>query len=155
VLCISLTELSGTESETIPITTHAGGSAELACPDNGKYYKWDGKPTSAQYYINPKGTPENEACQWGDGSKSIGNWAPVNLGVGFDSASQKAYISLFPNAPTNPDGKLDFVVELVADQMSGRCKYSKGMYYFGDNYSESSPTKGCTASTILISADRD
>lgn len=135
---------AGTESETIPITTGPGESAELACPDNSKYYKWDGKPTSAQYYINPKGTPENESCQWGDGSKSVGNWAPVNLGVGFDAVSQKGYISLFPNAPTNPDGKLDFAIELVADDMSGRCKYSKGQYYFSDDYSESSPTKGCT-----------
>lgn len=92
------------------------------------------------------GTPENEACQWGDGSKSVGNWAPVNLGVGFDSVSQKGYISLFPNAPTNPDGKLDFTIELVADDMSGRCKYSNGQYYFGDDYSDSSSTKGCTVS---------
>jgi hypothetical protein len=105
-----------------------------------------GKPTSAQYYINPKGTPEKDACQWGDGSRPIGNWAPVNLGVGYDAQSQKAYISLFQNAPTNEDGKLDFTVELLADDMEGSCMYSKGRFHSGDNYSESSETKGCTAS---------
>ncbi|KAF2278775.1 SUN-domain-containing protein [Westerdykella ornata] len=141
---ICRTDYPGTEGETIPTTTRPGESVELACPDNSKYFKWLGKPTSAQYYINPKGVPENEACQWGDGSRPIGNWAPVNLGAGYDDASGKAYIPLFPNAPTNPNGKLDFSVELVADDMNGRCKYSKGMYYYGNDYSESSPTKGCT-----------
>lgn len=67
--------------------------------------------------------------------------------MGYDSNSQKAYISLFPNAPTNPDGKLDFTVELVADDMNGKCKYSNGEYHFGDNYSESSKDKGCTVSS--------
>lgn len=95
---------------------------------------------------------ESEACQWGDGQKPVGNWAPVNLGVGYDSASQKGYISLFPNAPTNPDSKLDFGVEFVADDMSGRCKYANGQYYSGDNYGQTSKDKGCTVSFRLSSS---
>lgn len=68
----------------------------------------------------------------------------MNLGVGYNSGDKKGYISLFPNAPTNPNGKLDFNVELVADDMNGRCKYEGGKYYSGENYGDVSETKGCT-----------
>jgi SUN family beta-glucosidase len=138
---------SGTEAETVPITTQPGESLELACPDNNVYYHWQGKGTSAQYYINNKGVSEAKACQWGDGSDDTGNWAPVNLGVGFDGhASQLAYISIFPNKPTNPDAKLDFTVEFVADppeSLIDRCKYSNGHYLAGNDYSKEMPD-GCT-----------
>ncbi|KAF2746254.1 glycoside hydrolase family 132 protein [Sporormia fimetaria CBS 119925] len=145
VQSICRTDYPGTESETIPITTQPGESKELACPDNSKYYRWDGKPTSAQYYINPEGVSEDKACEWSDGSRDIGNWAPVNLGAGFDAESQTAYISLFPNAPTNPDARLNFTVELKADAgMSGRCKYFDGRYLSGDNYEDELDPKGCT-----------
>jgi hypothetical protein len=119
---------------------------ELACPDNSKYYQWQGKPTSAQYYVNNKGVTEKDACQWGDGSRPVGNWAPVNLGVGYDAKSQKAYLSLAPNAPTNPDAKLDFNIEFKADDMSNQCKYSNGQYLSGSNFDQ--PQKdGCTVSS--------
>ena len=133
---------AGTEGETIPITTQPGEITEIACPDSSKYYTWKGLKTSAQYYINPKGVSESDACQWGNGLGDIGNRAPVNLGVGYDSSNKDnlAYIALFQNCPTNCDGKLDFNVEFVSDQMNGKCKYQNGQYYNGDQPSPS----GCT-----------
>ncbi|KAH7132652.1 hypothetical protein B0J11DRAFT_548491 [Dendryphion nanum] len=142
---ICRTDYPGTESETVPVTTRPGESSELACPDNSKYYHWQGKPTSAQYYINNGGVEESEACQWGDGAKAVGNWAPVNLGVGFNDVDQKGYISLFQNSPTT-NAELDFNVELIADDMNGKCKYSNGRFHYGEKYGEtaSGDNRGCT-----------
>lgn len=146
---ICRTDYPGTESETVPVTTQPGETVELACPDNSMYYQWQGKPTSAQYYVNNKGVAEQDACSWGDGSKPVGNWAPVNLGVGYDAKSQRAYLSLAPNAPTNPDAKLDFNIEFKADDMSNQCKYSNGQYLSGSNYDQ--PQKdGCTVSVVCV-----
>ncbi|KAF2015004.1 glycoside hydrolase family 132 protein [Aaosphaeria arxii CBS 175.79] len=139
------TDYPGSESETVPITTNPGDFAELACPETDTYYHWNGKSTSAQYYLNNGGVEESEACQWGDGSKPVGNFAPVNLGVGFSSADQKGYISLFQNSPTT-NAKLDFTVELQADDMNGNCKYSNGEFHYGENYSKvaTGDNRGCT-----------
>ena len=63
---------------TIPASLDPAGSDpyELTCPDSEKTFKDQGALTSAQYYVNPKGTPLEKACTWGDGGKT-GNWAPV------------------------------------------------------------------------------
>jgi hypothetical protein len=103
-----------------------------------EYYEWEGAATSAQYYINPAGVAVKDACQWGTAGSNMGNWAPVNMGVGKTAAG--TFISIFPNAPTNPDGKLDFTITITGD-VSGKCEYKGGQYY---NNGVVSPT-GCTA----------
>jgi hypothetical protein len=131
---ICQTDYPGTESETVPSTVGAGRTVDLACPDQTLYYHHLGKKTSAQYYINRKGVPENEACWWSDGTKAVGNWAPMNLGVSFDSDVPKAHISLFQNRPTT-DEKLDFTVEFLLEQPNRmKCRYSGGKWCSGDNY---------------------
>ncbi len=103
-----------------------------------------------------------QACQWGSPEKPYGNYAPLNLGVGYSAGN--AWLSIFQNQPTT-NAKLDFTVELVGDNggydnLVGRCKYENGKYCNGDNYENCSPTgNGCTVSlynhvpTIVINAN--
>ena len=82
VVSICRTDYPGTESETVPTEVQAGQTQPLTCPDGDSYYIWEGKPTSAQYYLNPPGYAASDACKWGDPSQPLGNYAPLNFGVG-------------------------------------------------------------------------
>lgn len=137
-VAICRTDYPGLESETIALNVEAGATVEVTCPDASDYYIWEGAPTSAQYYVNPSGYGVEDACKWGEAGTNLGNWAPLNIGVG-KGLSGGTFISLFPNAPTNPDGVLDFNIKITGD-VSGSCSYSGGKYY--SNGAES-PT-GCT-----------
>lgn len=136
-VAICRTDYPGTESETIPLNTQPGKTYEVTCPVASDYYVWEGKSTSAQYYINPSGASVSDACVWGSAGTNLGNWAPVNMGVGTTSAG--TFISLFQNAPTNPDGVLDFNIAITGG-VSGKCEYKGGKFY---NNGVVSPT-GCT-----------
>ena len=139
-VAICRTDYPGTEGETIPLNTEPGQTYEVTCPDANDYYVWEGSFTSAQYYINPSGASVSDACQWGSAGSNLGNWAPVNMGVGKGSTGE-TFISLFPNSPTNPDGKLDFNIKITGG-VSGSCSYSGGMYYSNGVASST----GCTVS---------
>jgi hypothetical protein len=139
---ICRTDYPGTESETVPLNTQGGAEYELTCPDANNYYRWGGASTSAQYYINPSGSPVEDACRWNSAGSNLGNWAPVNLGVGKGPGGM-TYISIFQNAPTNPDGVLDFNIVITGD-VSNKCEYRSGTFY---NNGVASPS-GCTVSSI-------
>ncbi|OBT67628.1 hypothetical protein VE03_03801 [Pseudogymnoascus sp. 23342-1-I1] len=124
---ICRTDYPGTESETVALDTQPGQEYELTCPDANKYYTWGDAATSAQYYINPAGSPVKDACRWNEAGSNMGNWAPVNLGVG-KGPTGATYISIFANKPTNPDGKLNFNLEITGD-VSGKCAYIDGEFY--------------------------
>src|ERR1700760_1396290 len=98
--------IPGDEAMTLPIDSQPGTDIELAVIDQNQYYQWQGKRTSAQYYINPAGIPVQEACVWGNGSKRIGNWAPLNMGGSW--IGNEGFWSLFTNNPTQTDGYLDY-----------------------------------------------
>ncbi|CAI6332805.1 unnamed protein product [Periconia digitata] len=143
---ICRTDYPGTESETIPFTLKPGESGELASPDQKSYYFWEGKPTSAQYYINKQGVPESEACTWGTGAKAVGNWAPANLGTSWDDINMNAgFAGLSQNKPTNPDDRLDFNIKFTGDGVQNPCSFKKstGEYCSGNNCGRD---VGCTAS---------
>lgn len=125
VVSVCRTDYPGTESEVVPLSATPGSKNPLTCPDAAEYYTWKGQATSAQYYVNPKGVPTEEACQWGDGSRNIGNWAPVNIGTGKKDGA--TWISIFQNKPTTYED-LDFNIKIVGDNLSGACKYENGMY---------------------------
>ena len=137
---ICRTDYPGTESETVALDTQPGQEYELTCPDANKYYTWGSAATSAQYYINPSGSPVEDACRWNEAGSNMGNWAPVNLGVGKGPTGQ-TYISIFANKPTNPDGKLNFNLKITGD-VSGKCAYVDGEFY---NNGVVDPS-GCTVS---------
>jgi hypothetical protein len=147
-VAVCRTDYPGLESETIPLNTQPGQTYPLTCPDASDYYSWENLPTSAQYYINPLGTSEADACQWGSEGTNIGNWAPVNAGVG-KSTEGTTYISLLPNTPTNPDGKLDFCITITGD-ISGSCSYSEGTYYQDGVQSSTGCTVAVTGTATFV-----
>ena len=140
---ICRTDYPGTESETIPLSALAnGGSHPLTCPNGADYFVWEGKPTSAQYYLNNKGIPTEKACQWGDGSEPIGNWAPMNLGVGYSAGA--TWLSMFKNEPTT-DADLDFAVGITGKGVTAECMYD-GQGKFYDANGPVTSGNGCTTS---------
>jgi hypothetical protein len=141
-VAVCRTDYPGTESETVPLTAVAGASHPLTCPNGATYFQWEGKTTSAQYYVNNKGVTAENGCQWGDGSEPIGNWAPMNFGVGYSSGS--TWLSMFKNEPTT-DADLDFKVKLVGDDLSDSCRYDGAGNFYNDAGKITSGN-GCTVS---------
>ncbi|CAG8907175.1 unnamed protein product [Penicillium egyptiacum] len=138
-VAVCRTDYPGTESETVPLAASPGAIHDLTCPDGNNYFRWQGKVTSAQYYVNPKGVSTEKGCQWGDGTESIGNWAPLNLGVGYTDSGK--FLSIFPNTPTTNE-LLDFNVKLEGDNLSDECRYENGKFY--DSKGPISGNSGCT-----------
>lgn len=133
------TDYPGTESMTLPLWVEGGATSTLANVESTDYYEWEGSSTTLQYYINPKGLEPDDACVWTSSSypDSAGNWAPINIGVGKNSAGI-TYLSIFNNSPTS-SATLDFDVVISGD-ISGTCSYTSGSY--GD---------GSTGCTVAIS----
>ncbi|GLI79686.1 sun domain protein [Penicillium ochrochloron] len=142
-VAVCRTDYPGTESETIPLSALAGEEHPLTCPNGATYFKWEGKITSAQYYVNNKGVSAEKGCQWGDGSEAIGNWAPMNLGVGYSAGS--TWLSMFKNEPTT-SANLDFKIKLVGDDLSDNCRYD-GAGNFYNNAGLITSGNGCTVSS--------
>ena len=144
-VAVCRTDYPGLESETIPLNTQPLSTYPLTCPDAKEYFLHENRQTSAQYYVNPAGTPVEVACQWGSGGDT-GNWAPVNLGVGTDDTGM-TYIAMLPNAPTNPGGELNFTIT-ISGSVSGECSYQSGMYWDGGQQSSSGCTVGCCDASL-------
>jgi hypothetical protein len=131
------TDYPGSEAMVIPAVANAGSTIALTNPNQATYYQWDGKQTSAQYYVNPKGCTADECCQWTPPScpESCGNWAPMIVGVG-QAADGTTFLSVFDNTPTST-AKLDFNIEITGD-VNSKCSYIDGVWTGGSN--------GCTVS---------
>lgn len=132
------TEYPGTEAMVLPFTAEAGETIELTNPDQNEYYIWDGKGTSAQYYINKKGLDVGDACVWNSPAdpKGAGNWSPAVAGVG-RAADGLTYVSIFQNLPTS-NALLDFNVEITGDVGNQEpCYFKNGKWSSGS---------GCTVS---------
>jgi hypothetical protein len=97
----------------VPLNTDPGTVNPLTCPDEKTYYQHLGMPTSAQYYINPAGTPVDQACQWSTNGTDVGNFAPSYLGAGTDS-SGNTWLAITSTQQQNPANyqNLDYTIEL-------------------------------------------
>lgn len=137
-VAVCRTDYPGTESETVPLDTAPGGKYPLTNTFSPTYYQWQGKPTTGQWYVNPKGVAVQNACLWNSPTNptSAGNWAPINIGIGKNSEGI-TYISIFPNKPTT-DAVLDFDIEITGD-VSAPCALKGGVFSNGI-------TTGCTVS---------
>jgi len=124
VVAICRTDYPGTESETIPVELQSGETDQLANPNAATYYTWQGKGTSAQYYLNPIGKSASEACQWGTSGTDMGNWAPINFGVGYKDGT--TWLSIFQNKPTTTS-LYQGTVEIQGD-ISDKCIYQNGQF---------------------------
>lgn len=135
------TDYPGNEAMVIPLETSPGSTYPLTNPDSSTYYKWQGKVTTAQYYVNNLGVEVEEACTWNSAKypKSAGNWAPTNIGVGKSTAGE-TYISIFPNLPTS-NAVLNFDIEITGD-ISGTCSLKKGQYSGNNGCTVRNPSRG-------------
>lgn len=140
--CICRTDYPGTEAETVALETLSGQEYELTCPDALTYYTWEGGHTSAQYYINPSGNGPEKACLWNSPGSNLGNYAPINAGVG-RGTDGVIYLSLFPNWPSNTDGVLDYKVKIEGGSIS--CSYEGGTFYSQGAEVKTGCTVGVTA----------
>ncbi|KAK9478198.1 hypothetical protein V1514DRAFT_331899 [Lipomyces japonicus] len=135
-VAICRTDYPGTENMVIPTYVEGGATEPLTVVNEETYYQWEGKLTSAQYYVNNAGVSVADGCLWGSEGSGVGNFAPINFGAGYDSGI--AYLSLIPN-PNNGGSTLNFNVKIVASDdavVNGDCSYVDGVYSGGSN--------GCT-----------
>ncbi|KAF6013831.1 SUN protein uth1 [Brettanomyces bruxellensis] len=143
-VAICQTDYPGSENMVVPTVLEAGSSSPLTTIDEDTYYQWQGKKTSAQFYVNNAGVSVDNGCIWGSASKGVGNYAPLVIGAGYTDG--KAYISLIPN-PNNKNSA-NFNVEITAadgSEVDGECSYSDGSFS-GDS------DDGCTVTVVSGSA---
>lgn len=134
------TDYPASENMVIPLVTSPGGTYSLTNPSSKNYYMWQGKPTTAQYYVNKLNVPVQDACTWTSSMlpDAAGNWAPTNIGVGQDE-NGVTWLSIFPNLPTS-HATLDFNIEITGD-VASQCALKNGVYTGGGN--------GCTVSRYI------
>lgn len=147
-VAICRTDYPGTENMVIPTVVTAGGENILTVVDEDTYYQWEGKLTSAQYYVNNAGVSWEDGCVWGTAGSGIGNWAPLNFGAG--STGGITYLSLIPN-PNNLDAA-NFNVKIVAEDgstINGECVYENGSYSGGSSGCTVALQSGNTAKFVL------
>ena len=147
----AINQAPGTESQTVPLRTKPGTISELTCPDSSRYYRHEGASTTAQYYINNKGVPKEDACRWNEDGSNTGNWAPSVLGAGRDTYG-KTWLSIFTTIDNLPKNyrPLDYAVEIVPEgdgKLSGKCCLKNGLYCFTDPFGATTCNeRGCTVS---------
>ncbi|KAL7628668.1 Sperm-associated antigen 4 protein [Parahypoxylon ruwenzoriense] len=134
-VAICRTDYPGIEAMVIPVDALPGTTRSLANVKSADYYKWDGKDTSLQYYVNQPGVSVEDGCVWdcSEDHDECGNWAPTILGVG-EAADGNTYISLFPNKPTS-SANPRMNIEITGD-VSIPCYFKDGAYAVGNS--------GCT-----------
>ncbi|KAL6936556.1 related to Protein NCA3, mitochondrial [Hanseniaspora guilliermondii] len=131
------TDYPGSENMVVPTLLSSQSSAPVSVVDEESYFQWEGKPTSAQYYVNNAGVSVEDGCIWSTSGTTVGNWAPLVIGAG--SLNGVTYLSLIPN-PNNEAGT-NYNVKFVArDGAStvGECSYIDNVYTGG------SGSDGCT-----------
>lgn len=136
---ICRTDYPGSENMVVPVFSTPGSKLPLTNPDGNTYYKWQGKITSAQYYVNPQGTSLEDGCVWGVPDGGLGNWSPMIIGVGYSAGM--SWISISQNQLNSKP--LNFNIKIVAApgaKLNGECKYENGQFS-GGGYGE----QGCTA----------
>jgi hypothetical protein len=137
---------------TFPVTVGPGETGFLANPDQQKYFFWQGKKTSAQYYVNKQGVPENEACTWGTEMGGKGNWAPAVFGTSFDDGPmQEGFSSLKQNELCKQE-RLGYDITFLGDGVVSPCRYKSATNQWceADECWED-PDRGCTVGHLTRS----
>lgn len=130
---------------TFPLTVNPGETHFLASPDQGKYFFWRGKATSAQYYVNKQGVPESEACTWGTPMGGKGNWSPTIFGTSWDDQNMNEGYSGLSQNPECKQEKLDYDITFTGDGTVSPCRYiqSSNQYCQADKCWDDKD-RGCT-----------
>lgn len=143
-IALCRTDYPGSENMNIPTVVTANSQKPISVVDEDSYYQWEGKKTSAQYYVNNAGVSAEEGCIWGTDGSGVGNWAPVVIGAGYTDGV--TYLSIIPN-PNNEETP-NYSVKIEATDGStvvGSCSYVDGEYTGGSD--------GCTVSVTSGSAN--
>lgn len=145
----------------MPLNTQPGSTNPLTCPVASSYYMWENKYTSAQYYVNPQGTPVSKGCTWSANGTDVGNFAPLYFGVGTDT-SDKTWLSITSTQQQNPANyqNLDYSIALQGEFGGTAACFMTvkgGIAYYCSAGTPSSFSKSscatfikCTVSCILI-----
>ncbi|KAF1945903.1 SUN-domain-containing protein [Clathrospora elynae] len=143
------TDYPGTESMTFPVTVGPGETGFLANPDQNEYFFWEGLKTSAQYYVNKQGVPENEACTWGKEMQGKGNWSPTVFGTSFDDGPMQQGFSSLKQNELCKNERLGYDITFTGDSVVSPCRYksSTNQYCQGDACSDDMD-RGCTAAIM-------
>ncbi|USP78220.1 glycoside hydrolase family 132 protein [Curvularia clavata] len=143
------TDYPGTESMTFPVTVRPGQTGFLANPDQLKYFFWEGRRTSAQYYVNKQGVPESEACTWGKEMGGKGNWAPAVFGTSYDDGPMQQGFSSLKQNELCKEERLGYDITFTGDGVISACRYksASNQWCEGDQCWED-PNRGCTAAII-------
>ncbi len=144
IVSLCQTDYPSSESMVLGTLLQPGQTSPMMNPIASQSYQWQGKTTTAQYYINKLGLGLAEACVWTSSvdPSGAGNWAPTNFGVGTDD-SGTTYLSIFANQPTS-SATLDYTVEIKGD-ITAECALRNGQYTGGGN--------GCTVSRHMFDAE--
>jgi len=127
---------SGSENMVVPLSCTPGSKQELTVPEASNSYVWQGKSSSAQYYVNNAGISLEDGCQWGTPGGGLGNWSPVVIGAGFSDG--KTWLSISQNSLNSEP--LNYNIRIVAEdgsKVSGDCCYENGKFTNGESV-------GCT-----------
>ncbi|KAK9374833.1 uncharacterized protein V1513DRAFT_444553 [Lipomyces chichibuensis] len=146
-VAVCRTDYPGTENMVIPTEVGAGATEPITVVNEDTYYQWQGKLTSAQYYVNNAGVSVADGCIWGTPGSDVGNFSPLNFGAGYSNGV--TYLSLIPNPNCNTS--LNFNVKIVASDgatVNGECSYVGGVFSGGSSGCTVSVTGG-TANFVL------
>ncbi|KAK9348104.1 hypothetical protein V1522DRAFT_434498 [Lipomyces starkeyi] len=146
-VAVCRTDYPGTENMVIPTEVGAGATEPLTVVNEDTYYQWQGKLTSAQYYVNNAGVSVADGCVWGSPGSDVGNFSPLNFGAGHSNGV--TYLSLIPNPNCNTS--LNFNVKIVASDgatVNGECSYVAGVFSGGSSGCTVAVTSG-TANFVL------
>lgn len=106
----------------VPLACAPGSIKPLTVPDAAVSYIWQGKQTSAQYYVNNAGVSIDKGCAWGKPGGGIGNWSSMIFGAGMSNGLM--WLSISQNQ-LNP-APLNFNVEIIGG--NSVCKYENGKF---------------------------
>lgn len=136
---------------TFPVTVRPGQTGFLANPDQLKYFFWEGRRTSAQYYVNKQGVPESEACTWGKKMGGEGNWAPAVFGTSYDDGPMQQGFSSLKQNELCKEERLGYDITFTGDGLISACRYksASNQWCEGDQCWED-PNRGCTVSCLGI-----
>ncbi|CCK68605.1 SUN family protein NCA3 KNAG_0B01580 [Huiozyma naganishii CBS 8797] len=141
-VALCMTDYPGSENMVIPTVVGEGSTEPLTVVNSDSFYTWQGKKTSAQYYVNNAGVSKEDGCVWGSAGSGVGNWAPLVIGAG--SSNGQTYLSLIPNPNNGDSANFNVKIEGTSgSNVQGDCKYENGSFSGGD---------GCTVSIISGSA---
>lgn len=130
----------------VPLSCSAGSSKPLTVPIAADSYEWQGKFTSAQYYVNPAGTDVEDGCKWGQSGQDLGNWAPMIFGAG--QTGNTMWLSISQNQLNN--APLGYNVEITGG--NSKCTYINGVFSQPGGCTTAVPA-GSSAAFVLTPCD--